>query len=569
MMSPEQAKRMLYLFGVLREETITRQELSELNGLLETEPAARDYYIDYVYLCTDLCNLQAATSHNDAFLDVLQGCNSQDESCRHEEVSVLFETMKLLGEDEKKAQPVAIPAKDNELQENEITKIAATPASRKINKVSLYTAFLTTAALVMMFMYVYLNPRTSLEVATLADSIGAEWNAGISLDRGVRVATESQPIKLNKGVVELITDEGVRIIIESPAEFRFTSASEVNLNYGKIYSSVSQDGRGFIVKTPSSKIIDLGTEFGVMANMLGTTELHVFKGKTVFIGETQNHSKKVLDAIAGQALRLERSDDDVRSIALNDEAFVRSIDSGANLYWRGQKQINLADVAGQGNGFGTGKRDWGIDPASGKFGEAIARIRKSPNAFTAVTNSVFVDGVFVPDGKSQQVISSAGHVFSECPQTHGCYYSPILNTPPHFQSDLTLYLDELNYSLPQNPCIFLHSNMGITFDLRAFRQCLPGIKISRFLSQVGISNTAPGVFDADIWVLIDGQIRYKKTGVDKKGLLDDLSIDIREQDCFLTLIATEGKNTEEDVSYVRSSIGCDWVIFGRPVLILE
>jgi hypothetical protein len=265
MMSPEQVKRMLYLFGVLREEIITRQEMSELNDILVTQPQARDYYIDYVYLCTDLCNLQAATSHNNSFWNVLEGNDTDSDYGRHGEASILFETMKLLGEDEKKAQTVAIPVKEKEIQENEII----VPVSRKINKVSLYTAVLATAALLMMFVYVYLNPRNSVEVATIADSVGAEWTAGISLTKGVRVATEQQLIKLTQGVVELITDENVRVIIESPAEFRFTGQSQMIMNYGRIYSSVSQDGRGFTIQTPSSKIIDLGTEFGVMADMQG------------------------------------------------------------------------------------------------------------------------------------------------------------------------------------------------------------------------------------------------------------------------------------------------------------
>jgi hypothetical protein len=567
MMSPEQVKRMLYLFGVLREETITRQEMSELNDILVTQPQAREYYIDYVYLCTDLCNLQAATSHNSAFWNVLRRSDSEDESRHYEEASVLFETMKLLGEDEKIAETVAIPVKEKEIpiQENKII----VPVSRKINKVSLYTAVLATAALVMMFVYVYLNPRNSVEVATIADSIGADWTAGITLTKGERVDTESQPIKLTKGVVELVTDEDVRVIIEGPAEFRFTTPSQLVLNYGRIYSSVSQNGRGFTVQTPSSKVIDLGTEFGIMADMQGATELHVFKGKTVFIAETQNNGKKVLEAIAGQALRMERSCEDIKHIALNNDAFIRSIDSKSNLLWRGQKQINLADIVGGGNGFGSGKIDIGIDPNTGKFGENKIAIRTIPNTYTAVSDCIFIDGIFVPNGQSRQVVSSAGHVFEECPITHGCYYSPLLNTPSVFRKGLSLFLSGVNYSQPQNPCIFMHSNMGVTFDLRAFRKRLSGVSVSEFLTNIGVSDTAPGAFDVDIWVLIDGQVRYKKTGVNQKGLLDSLKIEIREQDSFLTLIASEGKNTEDDVDYARSSIGCDWVIFGNPVLKLE
>jgi hypothetical protein len=87
----------------------------------------------------------------------------------------------------------------------------------------------------------------------------------------------------------------------------------------------------------------------------------------------------------------------------------------------------------------------------------------------------------------------------------------------------------------------MHSNLGITFDLNAFRRLLPGVKIVQFQSDVGVSNTAPGPFDADIWVLIDGRVRYKKTGITQTGLLESLKIEIREQDSFLTLITVKAK----------------------------
>jgi hypothetical protein len=62
-LTPEQLDRLFYLCGALREETITENEFAELNALLETYPAAQDLYLDYVYLCTDLCKLQAAIKH--------------------------------------------------------------------------------------------------------------------------------------------------------------------------------------------------------------------------------------------------------------------------------------------------------------------------------------------------------------------------------------------------------------------------------------------------------------------------------------------------------------------------
>ena len=538
------------IFGSL-EGTLDAAQASRLQSLISTQEWALKYYCEYITLYSDLKiprDISVFSSSRESVLDPR-----------------LWER---LGEDEKKAEAVTIPAGEDETQEKEITKIGVKKAPRKINKVSLYTVFLAVAALVMMFVYVYLNPRKSMEVATLADSINAQWTSWLPLSKNVRLTIAPEPIKLQRGIIKLVTDEDVQILIESPAEFRFVSASQIVMKQGRLFATVSQTGRGFTVQTANSKVTDLGTEFGVLADSQGTTELHVFKGKTVFIGETKNKVKNVLEALGGQALRLEQQSDSVKNIALNDNAFVRSIDSQANLLWRGQKRINMADIIGKGDGFGTGKTDFGIDPRTGKFDYTTSISRKVANTYTAVGDSVFVDGVFVPNGQSEQVVSSVGHIFAECPFTHGRFYASALNTPSQFKG-LPLFLDDVNYSLPQNPCIFMHSNLGVTFDLNAFRSRLPGARIAQFQSHVGVSSTAPGPFSVDVWVLIDGQVRYKKMEVSRKGPLDLLKIDIREQDSFLTLIVTEGKNTEDNADYSRSSIGCDWVLFGGPVLILE
>jgi cell division protein FtsL len=566
-MTPVQLDRLFQLLGSLREGVISEAEFAELNRILETDSEGQDYYVDYMYLCADLCNLQAAIRHNDSAWNAMGSDKSK--GLHTDDTPLSLEAFQILGDYEKKADAVEIPKTEQDDAAAGVSDKSTEKISRRISKPLFAMLITTTAALIFLLVYINLYPRTSQEVATLTDSIDAQWTSWLPLSQNTRITASHDLIRLQRGVIKLVTDENVQVLIESPAEFRFVSTSQIVMNQGRLFATVSQTGRGFTVQTTNSKVTDLGTEFGILADDHGTTELHVLKGKTVFIGETKNKVKHVLEALGGQALRLEQQSDSVKNIELNDNAFVRSIDSKTNLLWRGQKQINLADIVGKGDGFGNGKVNIGIDPKTGKFGENKIAIRTIPNTYTAVPDSIFVDGVFVPNGKSQQVVSSAGHVFAECPPTHGCFYSPILNTPSQFGKDLSLFLGETNYSLPQNPCIFMHSNLGVTFNLNALRNRLPGAKITQFQSQVGVSNTAPGLFNVDIWVLIDGQVRCKKTGVTQRGLLDSLKIDIREQDSFLTLMATEGKNTEDNVDYARSSIGCDWVIFGTPILKLE
>ena len=61
--------------------------------------------------------------------------------------------------------------------------------------------------------------------------------------------------------------------------------------------------------------------------------------------------------------------------------------------------LDLADVVGGGNGFGTGTPDTGIDPRTGSIVSGITATDNpgASNIYNSVAYS-FVDGVFVPDG---------------------------------------------------------------------------------------------------------------------------------------------------------------------------
>jgi hypothetical protein len=50
--------------------------------------------------------------------------------------------------------------------------------------------------------------------------------------------------------------------------------------YGRVYASVPKEALGFTIYTQNSKIIDLGTEFGVDTAMDGTVEIHVINVRT-------------------------------------------------------------------------------------------------------------------------------------------------------------------------------------------------------------------------------------------------------------------------------------------------
>ncbi|WDQ18500.1 hypothetical protein [Rhodopirellula sp. P2] len=81
--------------------------------------------------------------------------------------------------------------------------------------------------------------------------------------------------------------------------------------------------------------------------------------------------------------------------------------------------IDLADVVGGGNGFGSGKKGQGIDPRTGKSEERSlnALDDRKPGRF-ATCDAAMIDGVFIPAFEQTQ-ISSTELVAAGLTDVHG------------------------------------------------------------------------------------------------------------------------------------------------------
>jgi hypothetical protein len=197
------------------------------------------------------------------------------------------------------------------------------------------------------------------------------------------------------------------------------------------------------------------------------------------------------------------------------------------------------------------------------------RFPESDNRYRTVDWHPFIDGVFVPDrSQGPQVVSSRGDVFEDCPNTNRHYYVSIVNG-----TNLTfggggpgLVLNGIYYGNDESPAIFIHANQGITFDLEAVREAFKGIRIPRFESVGGISATAPEYGLADLYVLVDGKVRFHQPAL-QKGQFCRISIPLEPQDRFLTLAAVTHPGKQVPAGYNQEH--GDWCLFGAPVLMLE
>jgi hypothetical protein len=99
-------------------------------------------------------------------------------------------------------------------------------------------------------------------------------------------------VRLFAGSVELTFDDGAVVAVDGPIEFRPMSTGQLELRRGRLLASVPQQAIGFTVSTPTSKIVDLGTEFEVAVNEAGESDVHVLKGE-VEVAPTTQHKDNV------------------------------------------------------------------------------------------------------------------------------------------------------------------------------------------------------------------------------------------------------------------------------------
>ena len=187
------------------------------------------------------------------------------------------------------------------------------------------------------------------------------------------------------------------------------------------------------------------------------------------------------------------------------------------------------------------------------------------NNYVEVSAFPYIDGIFVPDGGGGPVkVSSAGHIFTDCPDTNNQFWAGITNYEKvangnGFMDLHPMRLGRRNFGTTSHPGLFLHANIGVTFDLETIRLSLPGTTIKSFTAQCGIGDTTAATAKADFWVLVDGQVRFFSKGMRPGDIPKTVYVELKEQDRFLTLLTTDSDGNN----------GNDWCIFAMPGLQLK
>ncbi len=113
--------------------------------------------------------------------------------------------------------------------------------------------------------------------AVVVQLAAAEWGPGQRPAEGELLAAGR--LVLRSGRITLGLLSGVTLTLEGPADLELMSIDRVHCRRGKLRTYVPRGAEGFVVTTPGSAVVDLGTEFGVNVADDGKTRVMVFKGE--------------------------------------------------------------------------------------------------------------------------------------------------------------------------------------------------------------------------------------------------------------------------------------------------
>jgi hypothetical protein len=108
-------------------------------------------------------------------------------------------------------------------------------------------------------------------------------------------------LRIRSGRITLSMLSGVMLTLEGPADLDLISIDRVFCRLGKLRTRVPKGAEGLAITTPTSAVLDLGTEFGlnVEAGATGKSLVKVFEGKAEAVLNTGAGNQNISQIIRG------------------------------------------------------------------------------------------------------------------------------------------------------------------------------------------------------------------------------------------------------------------------------
>jgi hypothetical protein len=162
-----------------------------------------------------------------------------------------------------------------------------------------------------------------VHVATLIQAVGCSWE---NTSQPWRVGSHLPPgeLRLGRGVARIRIENGPDLLIEGPANLHLESRTAATVLQGKVVFKGDETAAPFDLHTPTSTLVDFGTEYAVAVGPEGE-EVHVFDGEIRRVPKTEGQAEPE-QLSAGEARRYDRVPQSPgQPVPLDQERFVRQI----------------------------------------------------------------------------------------------------------------------------------------------------------------------------------------------------------------------------------------------------
>jgi len=173
---------------------------------------------------------------------------------------------------------------------------------------------------------IWLERGRSQVVARLVRTLAADWAKETASAKENADLRLGQRLELRSGLAEIVFRSGARLIVDGPAAIDLNDAESAFLHNGRLTAQVPPEAHGFTVGTPNATVTDLGTEFGVIVDLSGLSEVHAFAGTIQVRVQGATTGPETRELVAGHGVRvtpLVAGACQVQNVASEPQHFVR------------------------------------------------------------------------------------------------------------------------------------------------------------------------------------------------------------------------------------------------------
>lgn len=280
------------------------------------------------------------------------------------------------------------------------------------------------------------EPRSDqVKVARITGSLNCRWQhppSSPSVGYGSSLH-DGQHLELLEGIAEITFENGTRMILQSPARL-VVAASKSELYSGQLTATCPPGAEGFTVNTHGLKVVDRGTEFGVLADSDGNAEVHVFNGLVEgHYRESKNGPFRMVQWRSNEAVRYEGQHNKLSPLNQSNTKFVRTLSANLGpvrgLLAGEDFDYPAGPLGGQNGGFGwggpwvdvsvqsdlpdgsgvwPGNLRYGVLSSSGNHASLTGSYNRIRRLMSTSFNGVFDSAGFVEEQDGARVIGQDG-----------------------------------------------------------------------------------------------------------------------------------------------------------------